>query len=154
MDIQRLLRTDAEKVFITATNDPVAADQLVPGTVVAWTATTTAANAGIYVNKIDAAVNPTTGIVGKVAGVVETTIATGGTGRLQVYGVSQSVRASASIASSDLCVATSAGVAPTSVVTSAVNTTLCTLLYTGAIVGYAVDDSVNATNATVFISCL
>ena len=100
MELQSLLRTDAETVFITVTNDDVTADQLEPGKVVEWTATTTAANAGIYVNLVDTVVNETTGIAAKVAGVVDSTIATGDVGRLQIYGV-DTVRASASIASYD-----------------------------------------------------
>jgi len=152
MELQSLLRTDAETVFVTVTNDPVAADQLLPGVPVAWTATTTAANAGIYVNVVDVAVNVTTGIAGKVAGVVDSTIATGAVGRLQIYGV-DTVRASASIASSRLVVASSEGVAPTSVVTEATQSTLTSPEYNGAAVGWTVDDSTNATNATVFLSC-
>jgi hypothetical protein len=152
MEFQHINRTDAEKVFVTVTNDPVAADLLEPGKVVEWTATTTAANAGIYVNLVDVAVNVTTGIAAKVAGVVDSTISTGKIGRLQIYGV-DTVRASASLASSRLVVASSINATNLGHVTEASQSTLTAPEYDGAAVGWTVDDSPNATNASVFLSC-
>jgi len=153
MQLQRINRTDAEAVFITVTNDPVTADQLEPGKIVEWTATTTAANAGIYVNLVQAVVNVTTGIAAKVAGAVDSTIATGAVGRLQIYGV-DTVRASASIASSRLVVASSINATNIGHVTEASQSTLTSPEYDGATVGWTVDDSPNATNATVFLCCI
>jgi len=154
MELQQVNRTDAEKVFITVTNDPVLATYLIQGVAVEWTATTTAANAGVYVNLPQVASNATTGIAAKIAGVVETTIATGGTGRVQIYGVNDNVRASASIASSRLVVASSINATNVGHVTLDAQTTLNSPEYHGALVGWTVDDSVDATHATVFITTM
>ena len=75
----------AEKVYIVVKNAQGA--ELEPGYVVEWDTTSTAADQGYAVELVDSALNTVSGIGGhKVAGVVDSTIATGAVGILQIYG--------------------------------------------------------------------
>ena len=143
-------RAEADTAFIVCENNQGAA--LIPGTVCEFTITATDADQGMLVEVVDVAVNATTGIAAPVAGVVETTIATGEHGRLQVYGPA-TVRASAAIPVGRLAVATSAGVAPTGVVTVDTQTTTTNAIYAKAGLGFCLEN-VNATNARVHLSIM
>jgi len=150
MQIPKLTRGVAEKVYIVVENNEGA--ELLPGVVTEWTATATVADQGRLVEKVDIIVNATTGLAAGVAGVVDSTIATGDTGRLQVYGPAE-VRCSTTIAVGRLAVATSAGVAPTAVVTSDVQTTTTTAMYARAGVGVCLEDT-SATQACIQLDIL
>lgn len=136
----------AEKVFIVVENNEGAV--LEPGKVCEFSATTTDADQGRLVELVDTAVNATTGIAAAVAGVVETTINTSEIGRLQVNGPAN-VRASASLAAGRLVVASSINATNIGHVTEAVQTTTTAPEYTGAQVGFTLENGPNATNATV-----
>lgn len=152
MDIQRINRTDAERVFITVENAENAV--LEPGKVVEWTLGTNATQInGTVVELVDAAVNLTTGITSVVAGVVHTTINTDAVGLLQIYG-RDVVRSSASLASGRMVVASSINATNIGHVTEASQSTLTGPEYAGAVVGFTIDDSANVTNAIVFLKCL
>lgn len=151
MEFQMVNRDSAEKVFITVTN--AEGDVLEPGKVVEWTNTTTDADQGRSVELVDTAVNATSGISAKVAGVVETTIATGAVGRLQVYGPAN-VRASASLNAGRMVVASSINATNIGHVTESVETATTAPQYHGAIVGFALENGPNATNSTVHLSIL
>jgi hypothetical protein len=152
MQIQHINRTDPEKVFIIAYNNE--GDELEPGKVVEWDQLAVGhTSTGLAVELVDAAVNLTTGLVAKVAGVVHTTISTAAHGLLQVYGV-DTVRASASLASGGMVVASSINATNQGHVTEATTTTLTAPPYLGAVVGWLVEDSANATNAVVFLDLL
>lgn len=151
MNIQQLNREDAEKVFITVENNQNAV--LEPGKVVEFSQTTTDADQGRLVELVDAAVNLTTGIAAKVAGVVESTISTSEVGRLQVYGPAN-VRASASIAAGVQVVASSINATNIGHVTTGTTSTAVGPRYADSVVGWTLEDGPNATNATVFLSLL
>jgi hypothetical protein len=137
-------------VFISVINKEGAV--LEPGKVVEWSLGTNATQpAGASVELVDAAVNLTTGLGAKVAGVVHTTIATGAIGQLQVYGY-DTVRASASLASGRMVVASSINATNIGHVDVASQSTAVGPEYVGAIVGWTVEDSANATQAKVFLS--
>ncbi len=138
-------RENQETVFIVCENNE--GDELIPGTVCEFSITTTDADQGHLVEKVDVAVDATTGIAAAVAGVVESTIATGGIGRIQVYGPA-TVRCSAALATGRLAIATQAGVAPTGVVTEDVQTTTTTAAYAKAALGFCLEN-VSATQARV-----
>lgn len=150
MQFMSVSRQEAEKAFIVVENNE--GTPLIPGTVCEFTITATDADQGHLVEKVDVAVNATTGIAAPVAGVVDQTIATGAVGRIQVYGPA-TVRASAALAAGRLAVATSAGVAPTGVITADVQTTTTTAAYAKAGLGFCIEN-VNATNARVHLSIL
>jgi len=95
MQFTQVHRTEQEKVFISAQNNQGAA--LTPGLVVEFTNTTTNADQGRLVELVDAANSTVEGVGAAIAGVVETTIATGEVGRIQVYGPIN-IEAAASIA--------------------------------------------------------
>jgi len=143
-------REEAETAFIVVENNQGAV--LIPGEVVEFSITTTDADQGMLVETVDVAVNATTGIAAPVAGVVETTIATSEHGRIQVYGPA-TVRASAALHTGRLAVATSAGVAPTGVVTADILTTTTTAAYAAAALGFCLEN-VNATQARVQLNLL
>ena len=145
MQFMSVSRQEAEKVFVVVENNEGA--ELLPCVVCEMSITTTDADQGHLVEKVDVAVNATTGIAAPVAGVVDSTIATGAVGRLQVYGPA-TVRASAALHTGRLAVATSAGVAPTGVVTADVQTTTTTAAYARASLGFCLEN-VNATQARV-----
>lgn len=153
MQTQRIIRTDPEKVFIIAYNNE--GDQIEPGKAVEWDQLTVAhTSSGLAVELVDAVVNLTTGIAAKVAGIVHTTISTASYGLLQVYGV-DTVRASASLAvTSNMVVAGSINATNVGHVTEATTTTLTSPHYMGAVVGWLVEDSANATSAVVFLDLL
>ena len=151
MQITQVHRTEQEKVFISVENNEGAVLQ--PGKVVEFSQTTTDADQGRLVELVDAVVNLTTGIAGKIAGVVETTIATGEVGRVQVYGPAN-VRASASIAAGEMVVASSINATNQAHVTAASESTAVGPKYRDAVVGWTLEAGPNATNATVFVSCL
>ena len=143
-------RAEAETAFIVVYNNE--GTELIPGTVCEFTITATDSQQGSYVEKVDVAVNATTGIAAPVAGVVESTIASTDYGRLQVHGPA-TVRASAALATGRLAVATSAGVAPTGVVTADVQTTTTTAAYARAGLGFCLEN-VNATQCRVQLDLL
>ena len=143
-------RAEAETAFIVVENNQGAA--LIPGEVVEFSITAVDASQGLLVETVDVAVNATTGIAAPVAGVVENTIATGEHGRIQVYGPA-TVRASAALAVGRMAVATSAGVAPTGVVTADVQTTTTTAAYAAAALGFCLEN-VNATQARIQLNLL
>lgn len=126
-------------------------DALLPGEVCEWTLTTTDADQGRKVEVVDTAVNLTTGLGAPVAGVVTHTISTADTGRLQVYGPAN-VRASASIASANLVVASSINATNMGHVTTATTTTAFGPSYLDACIGWMLENGPNATNATVFLT--
>mgnify|MGYP003638175779 CR=1 FL=1 len=140
-----------EKVFISAKNNE--GDELLPGEVVEFSATTTDADQGLAVELVDVAVNATTGIAGQVAGVVDTTSATGESVRLQVYGPDL-VRASASLALGRMVVASSINATNIGHVTEAIQTTVTSSEYSGAVVGWTLENGPNATNSTVQLKLL
>ena len=150
MQFMTASRAEAETAFIVAKNNEGA--ELIPGTVCEFTITATDADQGSLVEKVDIVVNATTGIAAPVAGVVESTIAIADYGRLQVYGPA-TVRASAALAAGRLAVATSAGVAPTGVVTADVQTTSTTAAYAKAGLGFCLEN-VNATQCRVQLQLL
>lgn len=152
MNIGRVNRTSQEAIFITVLNAQGA--ELEPGKVVEWTNGTNATQAaGVAIELVDAAVNLTTGLGAKVAGVVHTTIADGAVGILQIYGY-DTVRSSASLASGRMVVASSINATNIGHVTEASQSTLTSPEYVGAIVGWTVEDSANATNAKVFLTVI
>lgn len=141
----------AETVFISVKNNEGA--ELTPGVVCEYTNTTTDADQGFAVELVDTAVNATTGIAAKVAGVVESTIGTSNLGRLQVFGPAN-VRASASIAAGRMVVASSINATNKGHVTEAIQTTTTAPEYLGAVVGWTLENGPNATNATVQLTIL
>ncbi len=153
MQIQTVGRAEADKVFIVAKENNV--QQLIPGTVVEWVQTTTDADQGYTVIVISGgAVDTVAGNDGaKVAGVVNTTINTAGVGRLQIRGPAN-VRSSASYDTGNLMVATSAGVAPTSVVTTLTASSDSSLNVIEALVGWSLEAGPNATNSTVQLAII
>jgi hypothetical protein len=151
MQITQVHRSEQEKVFISVQNNEGAV--LAAGEVVEFSQTTTAADQGRLVELVDAAVNLTTGIGAKLAGVVETAINTGEVGRVQVYGPAN-VRASASIAAGEMVVASSINATNIGHVTAATESTLTGPKYRDAVVGWTLEAGPNATNSTVFVSLL
>lgn len=152
MEFAMVNRETAEKVYITVKATDVAANiqsgGLYPGQCVEWVASTTDADQGYVVGKVMTAINVTTGIAAKVAGMVETTIATGAVGRLQIYGPA-TVRASASIDAPRMVVTSSINASNIGHVTEASQSTLTSPEYIGAIVGWCLEDGPTATQARV-----
>jgi hypothetical protein len=163
MQLMTVSRTEPEKIFIVVSASDVDADMpataggLQPGYCVEWINSSTASWQGYRVGIVDGVYNRTQGILGKVAGVVDTTIATGAVGRLQVYGPAN-VRASATMAG-DLAVvtwsinATNIG----SVTSVSVSDTLGSVAVQGAFVGWTFVQEAAvavATNAKVQLSLL
>ena len=161
MQLVTVSRSEAEKVFIVVQASDVAANLqaggLYPGQCVEWVNSSTAAWQGYVVGIVDGVFNITEGILGKVAGVVDTTIATSAVGRLQVYGPAN-VRASATMAG-DLAVvtwsinATNIG----HVTTASVSNTLTGIAAHGAFVGWTYVQAAAvavATNAKVQLCLL
>lgn len=143
---------DPEVVFISVVNKE--GDELQPGKVVEWSLGTNATQgSGASVELVDAAVNLTTGLASPVAGVVHTTIATAAIGLIQVYG-RDTVRSSASLASARMVVASSINATNIGHVTEASQSTLTSPEYAGAVVGWTIEDSANATNAIVMLRLL
>ena len=158
MQLMSVSRSEAEKVFIVVQATDVAAEiqagGLYPGQVVEWVTTTTASLQGYRVEKVDGVYTRTQGIAGKVAGVVDTTIATGAVGRLQVYGPAN-VRASASYDAPSALVTSSINATNIGHVTNLLVTdTLGSVAQMGAFVGWSLEAGPNATNATVHLSLL
>jgi|2_EtaG_2_1085320.scaffolds.fasta_scaffold46033_1 hypothetical protein len=144
-------REEQETVFIVCENNEGA--ELIPGTVVEFDLTATDKDQGHLIEKVDAEVNMTTGIGAPVAGVVETTIATAGIGRIQVYGPA-TVRTNTTIDAGRLAVATSSNVAPTGVAIADVRTTqITTAAYAQAVIGVCME-AVSATEARVQLACM
>ena len=156
MQLMTVSRTEAEKVFIVVEASDVADDcattGLYPGQVAEWVSTTTAAKLGYTVRRVTAAsLNTTSGIAGaKVAGVVDTTIATGGVGRLQVFGPA-TVRASSSIDVAGIVVSYSINATNIGAVCAGVTTTLWSPEYLGGIVGWKYTAGTGVTTATTAI---
>ena len=155
MQAMTVSRTEPHKVYIVVQSTDVAAGTqsggLYPGQVVEWVSSTTDAWQGYVVQKVSTAINVTTGLAAKVAGIVETTIATGAVGRIQVYGPAN-VRASASIDGPRLVVASSINATNVGHVTEGSQSTLTSPEYLGAVVGWTLEDGPNATNSTVHLS--
>jgi len=143
--------TLAEKVYIVVQED--GAELIQPGEVCEWVATTTSARQGLMVQVIDTAINATTGIAAKVAGVAETTISTSSIGRLQVYGAGN-VRASASYNLGKSMVAGSINATNIGHVQESLETTVTSIQYLNCYVGVALENGPNATNCTVMIDVL
>lgn len=141
----------AETVFISVKNNEGA--ELTPGVVCEYTNTTTTADQGFAVELVDTAVNATTGIGAKVAGVVESTIGTSHLGRLQVFGPAN-VRAGSSIAAGRMVVASSINATNKGHVEAVVQTTTTAPEYMGAVVGWTLENGPNATNSTVQLTIL
>jgi len=146
-------RTEAEKVFLVVEgsdiSDDVATTGLYPGQVAEWVSTTTVAKLGYTVRRVTAgSLNTTSGIAGaKVAGVVDTTIATGGVGRIQVFGPA-TVRASSSIDAAGIVVSYSINATNIGAVAAGVTTTLWSPEYLGGIVGWKYTSGTGVTTAT------
>ena len=149
MQITQVHRIEQEKVFITVENNE--GDELLIGEIVEFSATTTGADQGRLVELVDQAVNLTTGLAAKLAGVVVDTISTGAVGRIQVYGPCE-VRASTTQSASACLVAgttTAQGSAEAASASTAVGAA-----YSHAVVGWAMEASPNATTVRAFISTL
>lgn len=157
MQAMTVARTEPHKVYLVVQSTDVTAGTqsggLYPAQVVEWVSTTTASWQGYVVQKVSVAINLTTGIAAKVAGVVETTIATGAVGRIQVYGPAN-VRASASIDGPRLVVASSINATNVGHATEATQSTAFGPEYLGAVVGWTLEDGPNATNSTVHLSLM
>ncbi len=153
MQIMTVSRDEAEKVFLVVYNNESAV--LEPGKVVEWSATTTDANRGYYVELVDSAINTISGIGGgKVAGVVDTTINTAAVGRIQVFGPAN-VRASASYDTGNLVAAGSINATNQGHVTTVTGSSDNGIGYVGALVGHTLEAGPNATNSSVQITyCL
>ena len=140
-----------EAVFISVVNNEGAV--LEPGKVVKWSLGTSATSpAGAGVELVDTVVNVTSGLGGLLAGVVHSTIGTGGVGLLQVYGY-DTVRASASLASGRAVVASSINATNQGHVDAA-SQAATSADYGGAVVGWTVENSANATQAKVFLKLI
>ena len=150
MQIPKLTRGVAEKVYIVVENNQGA--EVPPGTIMEWTHTATVADQGRLVETVDVAVNLTTGLAAKIAGVVDSTIATSDTGRLQVYGPCE-VASTTTLAVGTFAVATSAGIAPTGVVTTGSASTLCGPAYSLALMGFVMEDT-SATKSAIQLNLL
>jgi hypothetical protein len=159
MNIQRINRSDPEKIFVTILNAEGGAtpnSTLDPGKVVQYVLGTNATQtAGVAVKLMSAAVN-LTAVTTKVAGVVPVggTISTGAVGVIQVFGYHSAVRASASLASGRMVVAGSINATNIGHLDVSSQSTLCGPEYIGQAVGWTVEDSANATNAKVHISSI
>jgi hypothetical protein len=156
MYFQGINRTDQDKVFISVLNADTTSD-LQPGKCVVWNLGTNATQpAGVAVILPTAAVNLTTGIGTRIAGVIPVggTISTGAVGVIQVYGYHGAVRSSASQASGRMVVAGSINATNIGHVDVGSQSTLCAPEYMGALVGWTVENSANATNAKVFIQVI
>ncbi|MAH51563.1 hypothetical protein CMI37_37450 [Candidatus Pacearchaeota archaeon] len=152
MMLQTVNREIAEKVYIVVLNNQSA--ELAPGEVVEWDVHTTDSYQGYAVELVDEAINASSGIAGnKVAGVVDSTIATDAVGVLQVYGAAN-VRASASIDGGNMVVAGSINATNIGHVSSYAASTDDGLGLIGALVGWTLEAGPNATNATVMLSIL
>lgn len=151
MEFAMVNRETAEKVFITVYNSE--GDNLEAYHVAEWTNTTTTANQGLWVELVDTAIGTLAGIAAKVAGVVETTIATDSYGRLQVYGPA-TVAASASLNVGRMVVASSINATNIGHVEEALVTTTggVTPAYNAAVVGLMLENGPNATQARVHLS--
>jgi hypothetical protein len=142
--------TQAETVFITVGNNE--GTELIAGTVVEFDITATDADQGHLVEKVDVAVNETTGIAAPLAGVVYKAIPTGEVGRVQIYGPA-TVRVNAAVAAGRLLVASSANVAPTGVGVVGHQTTTNGPQYTAAVLGTCYE-SVSSTECRVQLNCM
>tara|TARA_R110000744_G_scaffold221451_1_gene340406 strand:- start:193 stop:645 length:453 start_codon:yes stop_codon:yes gene_type:complete len=142
--------TQAETVFITVGNNE--GTELIAGTVVEFDITATDADQGHLVEKVDVAVNETTGIAAPLAGVVYKAIPTGEVGRVQIYGPA-TVRVNTTITAGRLAVATSANVAPTGVAVADVQTTTTNAMYNAAVLGVSME-SVSATESRIQLNCM
>lgn len=152
MQLMSVSRSEAEKVYIVVENNE--GDELLPGEVVEWSATTTDADQGYIVELVDSAISTTAGIGGnKVAGVVDSTISTGDVGRLQVFGPAN-VRASASITAAQLVAAGSINATNIGHVTEVAGHSDHGINYIAALVGWTLENGPNATNSTVQLYCL
>lgn len=156
MLIQKVNRTDPERVFISVINAE-SASTLAEGKVVQWVNATNATQpAGVSVKLVAQAINVTSGLTARVAGVVPAgvTISTTGVGLLQVYGYHGAVRSSASLAAGRMVVAGSINATNIGHLDVSSQSTLCSPEYMGALVGWTVEDSANATQAKVFINVI
>jgi hypothetical protein len=140
-------RDEAEKVYIVVKNNEGA--ELEPGKVVEWSVTTTDSNQGYLVELVDAVTSTVAGNGGhKVAGVVDSTIATAAVGRLQVFGPAN-VRASASLDVAKLVAAGTNNATNKGHVVAVVGHSDHGVNYIEALVGWTLEAGPNATNSTV-----
>jgi len=141
MNFPTVSRGVADSAYIVIKNNEGA--ELIPGTVLEFTITTTDSEQGYLAEKVDVAVNVTTGIATGLAGVVKSTISTGQVGRVQVRGPAD-VRVHSTITAGIYAVATSGNVAPTGVGTTQVITTNVNAAYGKAGLGF-VHEAVSST---------
>ena len=139
-----------ETVFIRIENNTATA--LEPSYAVVYAGSTSQTRPGLMVGLPGVAINLTTGITGKVAGVVADTVAASSLGFLQVFGPAN-VRTSASLASGKMVVTASANATNIGSVFDASESTAVGPKYVGAIVGWTLAH-VNATNATVQLNLM
>ena len=152
MMLQTVNREVAEKVYVVVYNNQ--GGEVKPGECVEWDTSTTDSEQGYYVELVDSAISTTAGIGGnKVAGVVDSTIADGASGVLQVYGPAN-VRASASITAAQLVAAGAINATNLGHVTEVVGHSDHGINYIAALVGWTLENGPIATNATVQLDLL
>lgn len=150
MQFMTASRSEAETAFIVVKNDEAA--ELIPGTVVEFKATTTDADQGSLVQRVQTAVHNESGIAAPLAGVVASTISTKDYGRVQVYGPA-TVRIGSTIALGRVAVATSAAVAPTGVAQANGVTSAQGVAYDRASLGVCIED-IAQTNCRVMLAVM
>lgn len=139
------------KIFVTVQNYDAAV--LEKDKVVAWAVTTTDSLQGYAVTLAWVDSNDTLGLSGqRVAGVVSSTINTGGVGRIQVWGPAQ-VRASASLNVSAAVVTGSNNATNFGHVFEA-SAKPAGLEMVGALVGWTMENGPTATQSRVFLTCM
>lgn len=139
------------KIFQTVKNNEGAV--LGQDVMVEYSLTTTVADQGFLVELVDGVANLTLGLGGQVAGKVETTLQTSEIGQIQIYGPSN-VRATGTIAGGLQVVTATNNATNKGHVSVASETTLIGSGYLDAVVGWTIGDSVNVTNASVFLKLL
>jgi len=147
MQFMTVNREEAEKVYIVVKNGE--GDELGPGVCVEWDTTTDDDLQGYQVELVDAAISTTAGLGGnKIAGVVDSTIATADVGRLQVYGPAN-VRSSASYDAGELVASGSINATNKGHVQTVAGHSDHGINFVEALVGWTLEAGPNATNATV-----
>jgi hypothetical protein len=149
MNFPTVSRGIADTAFIVIKNNEGA--ELIPGTVLKFTITTTDSEQGYLAEKVDVqhtlATAPTQGISAPLAGVVNSTISTGQVGRVQVRGPAD-VRVQGAITAGLFAVASSEAVAPTGVGTTQVQSTNQNVAYGRLGLGFVMEN-VSSTTARI-----
>lgn len=149
MNFPTVSRGIADKAFITIKNNEGA--ELIPGSVLEFTLTTTDSDQGYLAELVDfdlsGGASTLLGISAPLAGVVHSTISTGQVGRVQVRGPAD-VRVAAAIDAGTFAVASSEAVAPTGVGTTQVLSTNQTVAHGRAGLGFVLE-SVSSTTARI-----